>query len=37
MKSSITHTTHTCVIKTHARFHPVSFATGQVMALKRQL
>ncbi|MEB2785327.1 hypothetical protein [Algoriphagus persicinus] len=37
MKSSMTRTSHTGMIIYHARFHPVSFVTGQVMAFENQI
>ncbi|MEB2782358.1 hypothetical protein U3A58_18355 [Algoriphagus sp. C2-6-M1] len=37
MKSSMTQTSHSGMIINHARFHPVSFVTGQVMTYKKQI
>ncbi|MEB2784452.1 hypothetical protein [Algoriphagus persicinus] len=37
MKSSMTQASHTGMIIYHARFHPVSFVTGQVMTHKNQI
>ncbi|MEB2784489.1 hypothetical protein [Algoriphagus persicinus] len=37
MKSSMTQATHRGMIFKYARFHPVSFVTGQVMTLKKQI
>jgi hypothetical protein len=37
MKSSMSQATHGGTIIRSARFHPVSFVTGQVMALKNQI
>ncbi|MEB2783085.1 hypothetical protein [Algoriphagus persicinus] len=36
MKSSMTQASHTGMIIYHARFHPVSFVTGQVMTFENQ-
>ncbi|MEB2784119.1 hypothetical protein [Algoriphagus persicinus] len=37
MKSSMNSASHTGMIIRLARFHPVSFVTGQVMTFKRQI
>ncbi|MEB2784754.1 hypothetical protein [Algoriphagus persicinus] len=37
MKSSMTQASHTGMIINPARFHPVSFVTGQVMTFKKQI
>ncbi|MEB2779119.1 hypothetical protein U3A58_01850 [Algoriphagus sp. C2-6-M1] len=37
MKSSMTKASHSGMIINHARFHPASFVTGQVMAFEKQI
>ncbi|MEB2779823.1 hypothetical protein U3A58_05405 [Algoriphagus sp. C2-6-M1] len=37
MKSSMTLASHTGMIIYHARFHSVSFVTGQVMTFEKQI
>ncbi|MEB2785332.1 hypothetical protein [Algoriphagus persicinus] len=37
MKSSMSQASHTGMMISRARFHPVSFVTGQVMAFENQI
>ncbi|MEB2778819.1 hypothetical protein U3A58_00310 [Algoriphagus sp. C2-6-M1] len=37
MKSSMSLASHTRMISMYARFHPVSFVSGQVMTFEKQL
>nr|WP_091691316.1 hypothetical protein [Algoriphagus locisalis] len=36
-QAGMSRATHTEMIKSHARFHPVSVVKGQIMALKEKL
>ncbi|MEB2779098.1 hypothetical protein U3A58_01740 [Algoriphagus sp. C2-6-M1] len=37
MKSSMTQASHRGLIIKYARFHPVSFVTGQVMTIEKKI
>ncbi|MEB2781904.1 hypothetical protein U3A58_16030 [Algoriphagus sp. C2-6-M1] len=37
MKSSMTEASHRSMIINYARFHPVSFITGQVMTFEKKI